>query len=365
MLDSLKKKLSFQDWRHAQDDQGKKTTISLEKLSEGDCLKFGVLPQDQLSNTRCIIGAPTLYNFASTQLTSFPLFDEEFNQLCHMIVASVKNKSPYLAISKKLSHTRLEEVFTDDDYKRLQRMDHPHHLYARKHTANLQEWLHLHYEKKIHNAKGTKILPDQDVKSFSYSLYVAEEQFKALEIERYANGEFDVYATIFRPVTDIAEIKHHRKTSTPYKKAMPVTPPPIAPIVEPAETKIPQDETKDSAEIFSLPTALNIEGSAFTTATHNLPARTQEHDHIKCNLRMASKLIDEAVSSDMRVSDVIRKALGLSIADVDTVKFDIQLTERDYKILASRFDLDPNNKDMIHSLIMEELGHFTGEPLDE
>ncbi len=365
VLNTLRKKLQLQEWLTSNDEprRGKPT---IDSIATGDRLTFGAMPQAQLSGKRFIVGAPAQYNFSSTQLTSYPLFDEEFNQVCHMIVAKVKNKAPYLAISRKLEQTRAEEICTEDDYQRLKTANYPHHLYVRKHTGDLQDWLHLHYANKIKNAKGTKILPDQDVKSFSYTLYVAEEQFKAIEIERHANGEFDVYATIFRPVSDIVEIKHQQrraqepKISTPDENATL----PTALVSDIVQTEETEEERED--KIITLPTALKVSTQAPVAHTNEtLPSlASQQPQNISCNLRMASKLIDEAMSNDMRVTDVIRKAIGLKIAESDTVQFDLKLTAKDYEILAERFDLDPSDTDKIHALIMEELSHFTGEELE-
>lgn len=127
-----------------------------------------------------------------------------------------------------------------------------------------------------------------------------------------------------------------------------------------------QDQTGDSAKIYQLPQAMKVQGSRNGDGQMAGLSQSREIEghRIRCNLRMASKLVDEAMRNDMRVSDVIRKALGLNVAETDQIAFDVKLSNRDYKILAERFDLDARQKDQIHELIMEELSHFTGEPVE-
>ena len=374
MIQSFVKKLQSQDWL-PQLNEPRKRGGSLEKLSTGDMLLFGAMEQAELSHRKVVTGEPTQLHFASTQLTSYPLFDQEFNALCSLIVAQVKGRKPYLALSKKIERLRISEICMAEDVEHLAQGEYPKHLYIRKHTANLQEWLHLHYINKIRDAKGTKILPDEDVKSFSYSLFIAQEQYKAIELERHIDGSFDLYATIFRPCSDIVDIRHAPKSFVAKQPAM--TSAPVEASAKPNQTNeieaeqsvvaesSPEAANASSAKIFTLPTARPAGASAITEQASTItPAPSeQEWQTISCNLRMASKLIDEAMSNDMRVTDVIRKALGLRVAEADNVQFDLKLTDKDYIILADRFNVHPHDRETIHTLIMEELGYFTGETL--
>lgn len=431
MLQNLVKKLQSQDWINPQ-HESRKHKDSLLSLGIGDRITFGSMEQQDLSRQQMIVGTPTLFHFTSTQLESFPLFDQEFNEICHLIVAQVKDRSPYLAISKKIETSRAQEICTFDDYERIRQGQHPQHLYVRKHTANLQDWLHLHYVNKIREVKGTKIYPGNDVKQLTYSLYVAREQFKAIEIERMVNGDFELYATIFRPCSDITDVRHavkpvqsavsapsasaftsqtqanaeHSATDalstnateqkdalhqnghkpafveTPLAPREPQAKPRIADIDEQADkhdtspvsamadnTDVTEEDktyNEASAKIFTLPTpvmshVMPLSAMAVTNTSSSLPDTPSQSHAISCNLRMASKLIDEAMRSDMRVTDVIRKALGLKVTDADTVRFDLKLSAADYAILAKRFDTDAHDTDRIHEMIMEELGYFTGE----
>lgn len=373
MLESLRKKLSLQDWIPGADDTRKKN-VSVNTLKAGDTITFGVLPQEFIAGKSFTLGAAVHYQFTATQLCSYPLLDETLTPCCTMIIARAGTAHPYLAISRKLNAPTARDICTEDDAEKIRHEAYPQHLYIRKHTAGLHDWLHLHYENRIKSAKGTKILRGQEVKSFAYSLYVAENQFKALEIERYPNGEYDLFATIFRPVSDIIAITPARHMADTLSTAIAMTADTakatsssVAGRSEPALASSRSHaaghhtDIDNSAKIFTLPTALNIQGAAVMTTSELLPDTSAQHRHIACNLRMASKLIDEAMRNDMRVADVIRKAIGLKVAEDDLVRFDLKLSDKDYQSLAARFDVHVQNKDKIHELIMEELGHFTGE----
>ncbi len=410
MLDVLKKKLLLQDWLNNVDEP-RKLRGSVEKISAGDRIFFRTVEQPEISNKECVVGAPVIYHFASTQLTSFPLFDLEFNLLCHMIVAKVKGANPYLALSKKVNPVHYKNLCTDDDFQQLVQAKYPDHLYVRKHGANMQNWMHFHYSCSIKDATGTKIFSENDVKSFSYSLYVAKDEHKALELERYPNGHFSMYATVFVPLKYVQEIKHVRTSSLSPTFSSRLKVPKDVFVDELPEPKIPSEPTLDStkellndtlqkepdenssAQIFSLPSARNVMISgALPTATMmqptdalstamqqadkkeqaqqvqpaaaTTPAAQEKKTAMPCNLHMASKLIDEAIRNEMRVTDVIRKALGLETVVKDHIHFDLQLSNRDYEVLADRFDVPISDKETIHRLMMEEIGDFVGEPVD-
>lgn len=410
----LKKKLLLQGWLH-NEEEPRRLRGSIDKISEGDRIFFRNIAQPEISNKECVIGAPVIYHFASTQLTSFPLFDLEFNVLCHMIVAKVKGASPYLALSKKVNPLHYKNLCADDDFKNLEEGYYPKNLYVRKHGANMHDWMHFHYNCSIKDANGTKIFSENDVKNFSYSLYVAKDEHKALEFERYPNGRFSMYATVFVPLKHVQEIKHVRASSLPpsftnrLREGEEVV---SDELLEPKMTLEPITDTDDkaqekpelespednsSAQIFSLPNMRNITtANALPTATFIQPTdalsaamqnaqtvhakkektsiieplepskptiSSDTKTSIPCNLHIASKLIDEALRNDMRVADVVRKVLGLDSIVKDHLHFDLQLSDRDYAVLAKRFDINEHDKDTLHRLIMEEVSDFVGEPI--
>ena len=397
MLSSIKKTLHLREWIIS-NEEGLNKKPDIASITAGDIIVFGVTEQKELSQKRCIVGEPSIYHFHGSQFTSYPLLTVQHQPICQMIIAGNEGQTPYLALSKRVSDAHKMELCIDEDYKRLCKGDLPQHLYVREHTAGMSDWLYMHYETKIDHARGTVISANDDVKTFGYSLYVSLKEYKALELERSPSGELAIYATVFRPASDILAIhkgaadrikKPDGAKSTVEKPSQSSAPIPNAsalseepskpakPIVKetltepdqsvmsplaakPGHTKTDQD--KDSAKIFTLPMSSQVPTRSEVKKIEPTDKQVTQYSQVKCNLRMASKLVDEALRNDMRVTDVIRKALGLSINSTDHITFDLQLTEADYKILADRFDLDISDKNKIHELIMEELGHFTGEP---
>jgi len=82
---------------------------------------------------------------------------------------------------------------------------------------------------------------------------------------------------------------------------------------------------------------------------------------IDCHIRVAARLIDEALRRDMRLEDVVRKALGMPIAPAEKVSFTLNLNEKEYQDLAERFGCSPYDKQAIHAAIVEDLIDFSGE----
>jgi hypothetical protein len=356
MLDTLRKKLLGTESQGLSEDAPAGGRTIVRDVAAGDILTFGIIEQRDLSGKTCIVGIPTLYHFNQQQFQSYPLYSKEHALLCHMILANTSAKMPYLALSRKIPSARKSELFTEEDYARLVRGETPHHLYAREHTAGMADWLYMHYEIKIRDAKGTSISSENEVKAFNYGLYTSVKEHKALEIERFPSGEFDLCATVFCPATDILllEPKAALRAGIMPKPAAEPTP----------DVAV---KAKPSAQVFDLPIAAKtpeiISASKASEPTHMVVSAAQ-NTAIQCNLRMASKLIEEALRNDIRVSDVIRKALGLRVAEMDFIAFDLRLNPADYQILADRFEVDLEDKTKIHQFILEELSHFTGEVMD-
>jgi hypothetical protein len=370
MLGTLRKKLLLGDWLGVTEDTPSRRTL-IRDVSQGDKLTFGIIEQHDLSGKSCIVGIPTLYSFGTHQFQSYPLYNHDNQLLCNMIIANRDGALPYLALSRTIPSSRKLDLFTEEDYARLARGEIPYHLYVREHTAGMSDWLYMHYEVKIRDTKGTSISPENEVKLFHYGLYVSLKEQKALEIERYPSGEFMLHATVFRPITDIIAHAPHaamdaldalKKTYAPHVavKAVNDDNPPNASAIPPVEKAA---SAAESAQIFELPTAVNAPSVPAAAKEAPLPTvnSAPRYEAIQCNLRMASKLIDEALRNDIRVSDVIRKALGLRIAEMDFVAFDLRLSAKDYALLADRFEVNADDKEKIHHFIMEELSHFTGE----
>ncbi|NET71332.1 MAG: hypothetical protein F6K62_10505 [Sphaerospermopsis sp. SIO1G2] len=397
MLSSLRKTWQLGERIFSQDSQSK-IGHAITSVTHGDMIIFGALDQPDLSQQRCMVGVPTIYHFPTHHFTAFPLYSTKHILLCYMIVAEQGGATPYLALSKKVPDTYITDLCMSDDVEALERGDMPDSLYVREYTARMPDWLYVHYEAALTGVRGTSIAANDKISTFDYTLYLASDNHKALEIERDISGALSVYATIFCPLSDVIDVVkggavHYQQmgkdeTVMPAMqeviKGVPPMPPAVAPrnhqsfhakevMHEPSQPAIPPIESvkknNDSAQILELPMHTGMQHGALRSARyaapmspHASPANATANHKVQCNLRMAAKLVDEALRNDMRVGDVMRKALGLAVNQADHVAFDLQLSAHDYRILAERFDLDALQKDQIHALIMEELGHFTGEP---
>ncbi len=86
-----------------------------------------------------------------------------------------------------------------------------------------------------------------------------------------------------------------------------------------------------------------------------------KQEKIDCNMRVAGKIIDEAVRRDMHLADVMRNVLGLPINASDEVTLHLPLTNEDYKTLGERYKVSPDNRNKIKRRIVADLAGFAGE----
>ncbi len=418
LLNKLRQSLSLKELLHSGNVELSKTHDILH-IREGDCLSFSTLQQDEISNKQLVVGTQTTHHFAGNQFISHSLLDYKGLKICSMIIATQENAEPYLALSKIVPEPHKPHLCTDEDFQLLNIGEMPNQLYVRENTAGMSDWLNLRYDLRLKNVRGTSISTTHEVRSYTYSLYSANGRAKALEIERYASGECAFYATIFIPASEIINITHRHANFKPVAstQAKPPSNNNIANnatinMVQPAEIShilnennaplniptIPQivtsqivtpqtiapqsinsnnqekilsiltKKTPKKSDISAIPapnrslpnTSLihNVENNMVTASNNNAPSDNLAT--VRCNLRMAAKLIDEAMRNDMRVVDVMRRAIGLGVSENDLVAFDLKLTLNDYKILADRYELLIDDQAAINSLIMEELSHFTG-----
>ncbi len=90
------------------------------------------------------------------------------------------------------------------------------------------------------------------------------------------------------------------------------------------------------------------------------PAAGMDNDSVECDLRVASKVIDEAVRSEMRLSDVVRKIIELPVTNQGAVQIPVTLTDEDYSLLAIRYGIAASDRAAIKRRIAEELSDFSG-----
>jgi hypothetical protein len=82
---------------------------------------------------------------------------------------------------------------------------------------------------------------------------------------------------------------------------------------------------------------------------------------VECELKVANKIIDEAIRNEMRLSDVVRRIIELPVAGQETVHIPLTLSDEDYALLAIRYGMSPSEKTAIKVRIIEELNDFSGD----
>ncbi|MBY0407245.1 MAG: hypothetical protein K2Q01_06090 [Rickettsiales bacterium] len=107
-------------------------------------------------------------------------------------------------------------------------------------------------------------------------------------------------------------------------------------------------------KLYVTPTGPEAEGKA--------PARTgMENEAIECDLRVANKIIDEAIRNEMRLTDIVRRIIELPVAYPESVQIPMSLTDADYSLLAIRYGISASDRNAIKRRIIEDLNDFSGK----
>ena len=86
-----------------------------------------------------------------------------------------------------------------------------------------------------------------------------------------------------------------------------------------------------------------------------------DSDSIECDLRVANKIIDEAIRNEMRLTDIVRRIIELPVAYPESVQIPITLTDEDYALLAIRYGIPSADRNGIKRRILEDLNDFSGD----
>ena len=83
-------------------------------------------------------------------------------------------------------------------------------------------------------------------------------------------------------------------------------------------------------------------------------------DSIECDLRVANKIIDEAIRNEMRLTDIVRRIIELPVAYPESVQIPVTLNDEDYALLAIRYGISSSDRNGIKRRILEDLNDFSG-----
>lgn len=389
MFEGFRKLFTAEDWMPARRVL-QRDAEWWNKLRNDCTVRFGFMAQKELSGQKLAIGENILYQFGSGRFIAHQLYDEG-KPVCQMIVASAGGNQVYLALSRPLTEREISYLLAEDEYTALPDLGQFAKLYVREHTPGVKDWVTMQYQRRIGNIRGQKTTRE-GTRTFQYFLFVNDTNDKALEIEWFDDGAYEMYATLYRPVSDIVQVHQDRRPAMRERpaEAAPVTRPeprlaavsadlPSMEAVAPEETpsaeiiELPQPRREvafipepieplqeASHEVETLPEFYpEVEAPFIENAAQADPV--PDDGSLSCNIRVAAKIIDEALRNDMMLGDIVRRVLGLPVAASETVSFHVPLTDQDYHILAERFGVPPEDRDTIRDLIVEDLIDFTGE----
>lgn len=448
-------------WKPAKKDQPA-SAFNPDQLQLGSVLVFGFVPQASLSGRKMSVSTINTYQFGDDALTSFVLTNDK-DPAVSMIVAEAEGEK-YLAISRRLNAEERIKMFSVQEVNNVIERTDSAQLICHQTQGDFKGWVVGSYKRELQGVSGRIFSGDfrkaslpnaSEALSFTYALLVSDSNEHAIEIEKYADGRIEMYATVYRRLTDIGEVTHpgsaaakadakpELKLATPampplapQAAAIQATPPAPQPLVlqelkapeapapekpaiaapekaaEPAPAvakappaapaipeALPPVTIKDvsppvaaTSPVTSPKTELPKEEKApmelVQPATSNGAAPAQsgvnvqptapsaflkqevkavsknigglENESIECDLRVANKIIDEAIRNEMRLTDVVRRIIELPVAYPEAVHIPITLSDEDYSLLAIRYGISSADRNAIKRRILEDLNTFSG-----
>lgn len=376
--------------------------ISLSGLPVGTALRFHEgMPLRQLAGAEAIIAGVRQYQFGSEQTVSYAL------KLAHYrgIFLSIANdeNGEYLAISRELSSAERHAWFDPDVLSFFTEATSAKTLKCRVDLQKEASWGAAKYVKTIdfleaNVSEGVGLAGEATRKArpMHYSMLLDSSEEKAIEIEVYPeHGLTRVFATVFRPASDIQIIPHSRLTLESPEEILEeeepaASPEPRAEIIpisaqhmqnlahallgeeEAAETATLVAPTKNSPkpDFKRLPTAKDFEEEsaplpAFLLEPHQSNTSEApllldtllepEIQQFRCDLDTAQRMIGRALFERKPMRELLRDMVGLEPLARDEVIFELPLTSKDYETLAMRYQMRPDRQVEIRAKLVEEL----------
>jgi hypothetical protein len=402
-------------------------TLDLQSLHIGSGITFGTVPQTLLSGARFKVSGINTYQFGEERMTSFALTGGTDDHVS-LIIANADGDQ-YLAISRRIALADRMRLFDPAELEAITEQADATKLSCREIDANWRAWLVSSYKKEISGLRGAVIRGDfrnaalpanVSPQPFDYLLLTSDSNEYAIEIERYMDGRLEVYATVYRRVSDIVELDDP-SVASPAPASKPVAP--MLEVVKSEAPSVPEPEQKKPAKVAKsakqeepvtpLAEALEAAAPSFPaffppeptppvqpiqpiqetpmqpgsqtitngSSNENQPMKAafaapapanrqeikavtqaieQENDAIECDLRAANKIIEEAIRNEMRLSDVVRRIIALPVANPESVQIPMVLAEADFQLLAIRYGVPASDRDAIKSRIIEEINDFSG-----
>ncbi len=219
--------------------------LQLDDLHEGWQVGFGFMTQYGLSGRRFVVTELRRYRFGSDSYTAYTLEDSDYK--VQLVPARDDEGIPYIAISRLVEISDLAQIV--DTHSLNEAIEHESNKESSVSVHNiprsLKGWVDTDYKRALKKIEGTVSSTGKDAlfggkssahsgaRRIFYSLFVNDKGTHALEVEQFANGRKQVYATVYRPASDIGQIArpHHGVPVTseqqddviPYVREVPLT----------------------------------------------------------------------------------------------------------------------------------------------
>ena len=369
---------------------GNAVAQGLTSIEVGQAVRFSAAcPLAPLTGSMAYVLAVRNYRFGADVLQNFQL--QVGRSKHYFLTIAQDEQGQYLSLSRALSEEEQDRWFGRDALGFFTEPSSAKSIRCKVDMGVEGDWAAPRYSKTVDWIEGsvTQAGGGRNARGFHYNLLVSEAGDKALEIEHDdASGENRVFATIYRPIQDIAAIEE--VTSIPdvvvAAASAPAAPLPEMPLsvgnvplfkdypalssppkqrpdfrrqdeVAPAQIHIPRMiSTEVEIEEEDLPSFLiarEILGEDNVLTLDEVLA--PEPERVRVGLKAARTLIERAMVRQSSVRDVLREMVGLEAEAKEEVIFELPLTDADYRQLGMRFKLRPDHRAEIRARLEDEL----------
>lgn len=188
--------------------------LKLTDMQIGSVVGFGYVPQTMLSGRKLTVTSINSYKFGNDVLTSFVLSGEKDSAIS-MIIAEAQGEQ-YLAISRRVPISDRIRLFDDNAIEDIINNKENARFVCKDNVPELRGWLVNNYKREIQGMRGHIYKADfrkerndnVEGEEFQYTLLGSSSNEHAIEIEKYDDGRVDVYATVYRRISDITDVVH-------------------------------------------------------------------------------------------------------------------------------------------------------------
>jgi hypothetical protein len=190
--------------------EGPRTISSATELQVGDFVQFTDsfgLPEDIRGQSFEIQKIHT-YEFEHDRVTEYLV--QGTGETFYLSVEE-ENDEEFIAISKRVNHNLIEEIFNVDEFCAQFETKAPSPFNTQSKPAPLTDYLADAYKIEIQGQRGFYHLGDhrgqtsieEEGEPFDYYFFTGSDDKFAIDATVYGNGETEVSATLYRPLTDI------------------------------------------------------------------------------------------------------------------------------------------------------------------